>query len=274
MCSWATPAEHHRFLTARKGNVSDAYAMLRSHYDWRKNHGLLKLKRCETGMTEYSSTNSFISEEEDDWFSVSSTEVAEDEFAWKSSVSATLALPSHFCAASGLARLARFDDQYGSALHDKEGNRILQLLPAQMDCTATSYETYATCISLYLDQKLDRDSVEKIVVIIDVRGGEGWPNPPASTLVPFIKFITKILERNFPERMCRAIVYPLPWAATSLWNIVKVFIDRDTASKVKLVSGPAYTESPPPNDKLSLLIDADTLHRLEENRIRSFRHRK
>ena len=80
----------------------------------------------------------------------------------------------------------------------------------------------------------------------DTRGAEGWANPPATSLVGLIRELTGTLRANFPERMRRLVVYPVPWAATALWTMIQQFLDAETVAKVVLLSGPATRRSPPP----------------------------
>lgn len=86
-----------------------------------------------------------------------------------------------------------------------------------LDCSMrNSTETYGLCIAFYLDKQLSRTSMETITVCIDVRAGHGWPNPPARSIVPFIKTMISMLDAKFPGRLSKSILYPLPFAATAL----------------------------------------------------------
>lgn len=171
-----------------------------------------------------------------------------------------------------LPRLARMviNEQTGENLNDTNGSRILQLQPAQLDSKKASYEVYVTAISIYLDKKLSRRSLEKITVCVDVRAGHGWPNPPAGSIVPFIKMIISTLERNFPERLSRSVLFPLPMAATSLWKLIKLFLDPNTASKVVIIRGGANKDSILVMKRFEKYITTDTLQIMEKNRSSSF----
>merc|ERR1712038_386100 len=156
-----------------------------------------------------------------------------------------------------MPQLAHMVTEIGSEtyLKDKRGDRILQLLPAQIDMKEVDDITYALAIAFYIDKKLSRNSLEKIVVSIDVRAGSGWANPPAKKIIPFIKTVVGILERNFPERLSRCILYPLPRAATVLWKMVKIFLDPFTAEKIVVIGGGAGIHDTTPSEKFEGILD-------------------
>ena len=153
---------------------------------------------------------------------------------------------------------------------DRDGNRILQLLPAQMDLSVASDATFALCIALYLERKLGRDSDEKMTVVIDVRGGDGWANPSPNKLVPFVKRVSACLEQNFPERLSKSVLFPMPVAATFLWRVVRVFLDPNTAEKIAVVRGSAGNDDKPPYRLMEKHVDRGVLERMEELRCASF----
>ena len=146
--------------------------------------------------------------------------------------------------------------------------------PTRLDVSLVAEETYALCIALYLDRCLDRSSTEKITICIDVRSGHGWANPPARSIVPFIKAVVGVLETNFPERLGWAIVYLLPWTATAVWKVAKLFLDPNTARKMVVIKGLAEKDSKAPVEKLEEYIERDVLDRMERNRVCTFVKRR
>jgi len=171
-----------------------------------------------------------------------------------------------------LPQLAHMVTEIGSTtyLKDKQGNRILQLLPAQIDMKEADEMTYALAIAFYLDKKLGRNSAEKIVVSVDVRAGGGWANPPAKKIVPFIKAVIALLERNFPERLSKCILYPLPRAATVLWKMIKIFLDPTTAEKIVVIGGGAGIDDKVSSQKFEKIVESHVHKRMEEIRRESF----
>jgi len=136
-------------------------------------------------------------------------------------------------------------------------HRILQVLPAMIDerlVPCHNLTTYSLAIALYLDRKLDRTSREKMIVVVDVRGGYGWRNLPALKLISFMKQTSKLLTNNFPERLQQFFVYPVPYALLWIWKVVKRFLDPATATKFCVLSGCADIDSDPPEAELMKLI--------------------
>ena len=164
---------------------------------------------------------------------------------------------------------------YPNHVKCKSGNRLLQLLPAQMNPHLASDETYTLCIAFYLEQKLSRHSMEKITISIDVRSGKGWHNPKFSTMLPFIRKITTCLERNFPERMGKCIVFPMPRVAVMLWRgVVVKFLDANTANKISIISSGGssgiLSDAKSPMHKLKEHVGLDVQERMEVVRSGTF----
>ena len=77
-------------------------------------------------------------------------------------------------------------------------------------------------------------------------GGDGWPNPRPWAVVPWMRALAAILAPNFPERLHRFVIYPVPWIASSIWSAASAFLDERTAAKVCMLSGPAGRTEPVP----------------------------
>lgn len=262
----ATDEERSRFLDGKGGDIKKASKQLEVYLEWRRRYGIDSL------VTPHVSSSSSA----DEWHSCASETISDDENDWKSSATAALSYDPNYqnCKVSDypeLPRLARFDDINGSdCMRGKNGNRIMQLTPAQLDIALTSEEIYALCLALYLDRQLSRTSTEKIIISIDVRTGKGWANPSARAIVPFIKAVIGVLETNFPERLGMAIVYPLPWTATAVWKVAKLFLDPNTAKKMVVIKGPADKDSKVPYDKMEPYIKRSVIDTMEKNRLSSF----
>lgn len=153
----------------------------------------------------------------------------------------------------------------------KDGSRIFQLVPARLDLTLASAQVYALASALYLDNRLSRHTTEKISLICDVRGGDGWANPTPWSLLPFIRATSSLLGQHFPERLKRFVLFPMPSSAVWIWSTVKKFVDVDTASKVVVVGlvGASGNANDTVNDELDEFITKKDLGILEERR-RSF----
>lgn len=49
------------------------------------------------------------------------------------------------------------------------------------------------------------------------------------------KVIMSLMQENFPERLHRAVIYPSNFFFVMIWNVIRLFIDRVTQDKVKMV---------------------------------------
>ncbi len=170
--------------------------------------------------------------------------------------------------ATSLPRIVRFGD--GTDLKAVDGRRIVQVLPGMVDKSIAPQEFYALCVAFYLDVKLSRDSNEDIHVLVDVRAGRNWPNAPATVLVPFVKQLTKQLADNFPERMYHSIVYPIPSLAKPIWAMFKTFLHPKILTKIDILWGPAWVNSPTPRGILDGTLNEEALEAIEAYRISEF----
>jgi hypothetical protein len=109
-------------------------------------------------------------------------------------------------------------------------------------------EEYVLACAQLLDSVLPPTDARKATVLIDVRPVEGWPNVPATKMVPFFTQAASILSANFPERAKRIIVYPMPSFVRSLWWLVSGLLDPETKDKFVILSGAADVGSPCPEE--------------------------
>jgi hypothetical protein len=149
--------------------------------------------------------------------------------------------------------------------------RFVQHLPARIDTKHASPRTYALALAIYLDHLFDRNSTEKITLIIDVRAGRGWANILAVHLIPFMQLSCRLLNDLHPERLDSCILFPMPKVTNVIWKAVKPFLHKQTRKKVVLVNGGAGVDDPIPK-KLSQMVAAELVHQMEENRRSCFLH--
>lgn len=268
-CPLATHAERVRFLNAKGGKYKLALEQLTNYLEWRETHDLDRIGNVPNGLSSPTLSS------EDSFHSCASSDGTLDQIDWKfaSDKALTYEMEGSFHSTPiVLPQLARIVTVPGSDEHlcDLEGNRILHLLPAQMDPNVASAETFQLCIAYYLERKLGRDSMEKISVVIDVRGGHGWANPKPKQLVPFIKSVSSCMEKNFPERLSKSVLFPMPRAAAVLWAMIKRFLDPNTAAKIAVIAGNAGTDAPPPYKKMEVHIERDTIELMEATRVETF----
>jgi hypothetical protein len=139
--------------------------------------------------------------------------------------------------------------------HARSGHRLMLMMAAMYDPELGDVDAYVNAIAAKFDEMLDRNASEKLTVLADVRGGDGWANPAASSTVSFLRAVAALMSANFPERLHQLVVFPVPWVASTLWIVVKQFLDPETARKVVLLDGPADRAAPVPASLRKYLDD-------------------
>ena len=254
----STMAERYRFLVARDGNEQKALVNLLKYLEWKRIH-LTTLREQEIKYQYLRDCDNPNSEKNDiyDWTVASQTALKMKPQKQKEDIN----LP-RFAVMMTLPT--------GSHARDRDGRRIIHLAPAQMDANLCSLSTYALAIALYLDRQADRNSIEKVTISLDLRPGKGWANIPGVKLLPFIKDIVTLLLTIFPERLHKSITYPLPYALSWVFSVIKKVIDPETAKKLCVITGPAGVDSPVPFDELVAHVDKDVLMMFEKARLDAF----
>mmetsp|Transcript_33714 Transcript_33714/g.95930 ORF Transcript_33714/g.95930 Transcript_33714/m.95930 type:complete len:229 (-) Transcript_33714:325-1011(-) len=129
----------------------------------------------------------------------------------------------------------------------RDGTRIVLLQGGRYD-SAIDAEDYVLACAEAVEAAVSRDDDERVTVLIDARPGEGWPNPAAPKMVAFMRMATVVLPAQFPERIQRVIVYPMPWIMKSLWSMLQAVADHRSSERVVVLSGSASTTSPCPKE--------------------------
>ena len=148
---------------------------------------------------------------------------------------------------------------------------ILHVQGAMYDPEAGTAKQYANATAQLLDDNLDRNSMQKVSLLVDVRGDAGWKNPKGSQFIPVVRALSKLLGDCFPERLKRLIIYPMPWTGMALWGAVKPFIDPTTASKVVMLPGPSRPGAPCPVE-LAQYVDYEEIREDRRHRHTSLLH--
>ncbi|KAL3911104.1 MAG: hypothetical protein SGILL_007414, partial [Bacillariaceae sp.] len=131
-------------------------------------------------------------------------------------------------------------------------------------------EFYGMTLLYFLDSVLPRDSTEKMTVLLDVRPGEGWPNPLAVFMVNFVRKLAKMLQGKFPGRLEKLIVYPVPKAALSVFHAMQWVFHAELSERIVLVPGSAERKSPLPKKHLQKYVSEEILDFTEQARIDAF----
>ncbi len=154
--------------------------------------------------------------------------------------------------------------------NDKRGDkRVLHIFMNLVDARIAPLKFYALVVAIYLDLHLDRNSMESIVALLDVRKGKGWCNPPPLSLLPFLKDTIKHME-YYPERMYRCIVHPVPYPAKPIWYVAKGVLKETMVKRVRIHWGSSSVSSPAPKT-LGDFFDKDDLEFFENVRLSEFR---
>lgn len=158
----------------------------------------------------------------------------------------------------------------GEAIRDKRGNRVMHLLPARINPDLAPPMTYANVFAIYLDHNFDRASMEKVTILVDIRAGEGWANTPVLAMMKVLRSIIRVFEFNFPERVEKFVVFPVPRLARGIFNAIKLLFDSNTANKIVLVAGPDGVDAPVPKQDIEPHIDGDIIDQTERARLTYF----
>eukprot|EP00310_Coccolithus_braarudii_P012745 CAMPEP_0183337528 /NCGR_PEP_ID=MMETSP0164_2-20130417/5137_1 /TAXON_ID=221442 /ORGANISM="Coccolithus pelagicus ssp braarudi, Strain PLY182g" /LENGTH=235 /DNA_ID=CAMNT_0025507227 /DNA_START=11 /DNA_END=718 /DNA_ORIENTATION=+ len=128
----------------------------------------------------------------------------------------------------------------------RDSSKVLLVQAARCVPEACTNEQHAAAVASLLDQHLARDLEARVSIIIDVGGISGARNASPKLLFPVIRELNRVLGQNFPERVSRLLIYPVPWTLRSIWVAVRTFLDKATADKAKLFAGDANGGRVPP----------------------------
>ncbi|GMI16224.1 hypothetical protein TrLO_g12967 [Triparma laevis f. longispina] len=119
---------------------------------------------------------------------------------------------------------------------DKEGDLVIYLQAHEMGShTYTTIEDHMNSVFFLLEivtaEILD-DPMDKFTIVYNRTRAEKKNRDLA-----WAENIGKTLANHYPERMKKAYVIPANVLFRTLWTIVKVFFDPDTAAKIRFLSG-------------------------------------
>ena len=191
--------ERLRFLRACKGSVSGAAVKLQAYHDWRELHGL--------DLPEYKEAHLGTASDEQAWILSCRKAVEHIERVSRESSKNKNFVSDKSLNSTVLPQIVfTYLDDKGLPKMSKSGRCLLHVMPARINKKLASAETYALALSLYLDHKQDRDKLDLFFVMLDVRPGKGWANPPAYNMMPFIKAVGNLLHLHYPERLDKLVL--------------------------------------------------------------------
>ena len=156
-----------------------------------------------------------------------------------------------------------------SFLCDKQGHHLLHVLAARLDPQKASNELYTTAVALYLDRYLAAKA-NHVTLLLDVRAGVGWKNPPALELTSLVRHLATHLHALYPDRLHGCLLFPVPRPAIWIWNLCKGLLDERIRSAVCLFPGGASARSPAPVSALSAHVEEAFLQHCEKMRLETF----
>lgn len=118
----------------------------------------------------------------------------------------------------------------------KDGSRVIFVQGARTDFKKHSPEVYVKAICGTIDETVLREkNGGMLTMVIDTRGGDGWPNPTPWDSLPFFRGIACHLPSNYPCTLQRIIIYPLPSAVSTLVSLILKLVDPVVRSKICLI---------------------------------------
>ena len=140
----------------------------------------------------------------------------------------------------------------------KDGSPVMHFRNALYNKDAGTPSQYTLAIAYAIDYILQRSPLAfSIVVFVHTSHVEGAVNGPAD--FSFIKPFMKTFSDNYPERLNTLIMYPFPWYGRASWSVVRMFLDRRTQDKVRLLPGLASDQGFRLPDEVYEVIDREEI---------------
>lgn len=119
----------------------------------------------------------------------------------------------------------------------KDGSPVILMQIARTDGQIAA-EVYFKALCCSIDEQISQVEKEfqRVTVLLDVRGGEGWPNPKPHELLPLLRISTRQLPLHYPGVLHRIILYPVPVAAALFTRMALAFVDSDTRSRITIIT--------------------------------------
>lgn len=133
----------------------------------------------------------------------------------------------------------RLDNDSKTLVQDTCHHTILHCLPAQINLQYHTSDLLINILALYLHSKMNRhDYKEQFTLMIDVRPGKGWPNPPATSMISLMRHISHALYDLFPQRLYQCIVYNVPRPAVFVYkNLIQPTLHASLKNMILLAGG-------------------------------------
>jgi len=77
-------------------------------------------------------------------------------------------------------------------------------------------------------------SEERTVVLVDTAAYAGMRNEPATRVLLYARRVASVLNKHFPGRLIKLIIFPVPSWADFVWRSIKPLLPERTAAKIEL----------------------------------------
>ena len=116
---------------------------------------------------------------------------------------------------------------YGVA---RDGSPVLVFRGGMYNAAVASPEDYTMAFAWGIEEALRNTAQLQVTVLANCRAAVGGTNAPAE--MAFIKKLTGVLSDNFPERLKRTVLFPMPWYARLMKNAAALFMDPRSMAKI------------------------------------------
>jgi len=138
-----------------------------------------------------------------------------------------------------------------------DGSHIIFVQGAAYDTTVATVENYVERCCHVCDELIPDDSFPgQICILIDCRPYKGMKNPPATKMLTFFKLVATVISNNYPGRISKVVIYPIPRIITGLINVILRMFNRDTREKLNFISGSGSIGSKCPTKFWNYVDDA------------------
>ncbi|GMH79866.1 hypothetical protein TrST_g10329 [Triparma strigata] len=142
----------------------------------------------------------------------------------------------------------------------KDGSKIIFVQGAMYDKALAPVDKWVERTTHVIDSIFPVDSTAGLVsVFIDCRPYKGMKNPPAQQLLGFFKAVQQVCYANYPGRISKVVIYPIPTLLVGLINVVKRMFTKEVREKLIFLGGSGSIGSKCPKKLWDYIEDASEL---------------
>jgi len=130
---------------------------------------------------------------------------------------------------------------FGKEQQAKDGTPIIFAQPARIDSTKGNAEEWAIASAGFIESCVSREDDMKITLLCDLSSidpAHGGVNEAAHNMLNVIRQLSNVLMANYPGRLQRVVLYPLPYAVKLIWDTtVAALLDPAFVQAAVLLTG-------------------------------------